>query len=82
MLPLLTPGASPILKLYIDTKDTIKKTSNYFRNVFDVSLDGRYSIESLRPGGSYQFRVLGESIQGKGAVSQWSEVISIPVRKK
>ena len=81
-LPPLGKGASPILRLHVDTKDTIKKISNYFRSVFSVSLDGYYNVGSLRPGGSYQFRVLGESIQGKGAVSQWSDIAVVPTKTK
>ena len=75
-------GASPILRLHVDTKDTIKKISHYSRSVFSLSLDGYYNVGSLRPGGSYQFRVLGESVQGKGAVSQWSEVAVVPTKTK
>lgn len=81
-LPPQGKGASPILRLHVDTKDTIKKISNYLRTVFSVSLDGYYTVGSLRPGGSYQFRVLGESVQGKGAVSQWSEVVVVPTKTK
>jgi hypothetical protein len=79
--PLQSPEASPVLRIHIDTKDVIKKTSSHIKSVFDVAFDGKYIIEPLRLGGSYQFRVLGESIQGKGPVSQWSETAAIPMHK-
>jgi hypothetical protein len=80
-LPAQEVDASPILRLHVETKDVVKKSAQYIRSSFDVVFDCKYIIEPLRPGGTYQFRVCGESIQGRGPLSQWSDNAVIPYGK-
>lgn len=79
--PMQTDDSSPILKMHVETKDVIKKNSQHIKSSFDIAFDCKYIIEPLRPGGSYQFRVYGESVQGKGVVSQWSDTAVVPIEK-
>lgn len=79
--PLIESDGSPVTTVHIDTKDVIKKSSQYIHTAFEVVFDSKYAIGPLRPGGSYQFRVRGESAQGSGPASAWSETAVVPLSK-
>lgn len=81
VLPPQPEGSSPLTTLHVDTRDALKKTAPLIRSQLMIAFDDKYVIEPLRPGGSYQFRVRGESVQGKGPQSQWSETVVIPMEK-